>query len=143
MSFAILDGGTFYHHAAIHGARYRDLFDKVDLYARTRAGHLEEVSFLIVPDRINPNVGSRRRDISSILPKGGHTGGARGKPGGHLVAGVTWTSRPTNFWWWLQKDAKPQQRLVTPDHELFQAVPFASTIWHFHGVLTRRQELKR
>jgi hypothetical protein len=50
--------------------------------------------------------------------------------------GARWTGRPTNFWWWLEKDAEPPHRLVQPDHELFRYVPFEDTIWHFHGVLT-------
>ncbi|MDB5615904.1 hypothetical protein [Tardiphaga sp.] len=51
------------------------------------------------------------------------------------LPGVTWLPRPTNFWWWLDRDVRPEQRLVSPDHELFKAVPFANTIWHYHGIL--------
>ena len=137
MSMAILDGGTFYHHAAIHGRRYRGLFDKVIYALELSADVLSGVTFLVVPDRINPDVLRAHRDVLIDFAKAGHTLVVFGENRADTwLPGVKWTARPTNFWWWLEKDAKPPHRLLKPDHEFFQAVPFQSTIWHFHGVLT-------
>lgn len=73
MSLAILDGGTFYHHAAIHGPRYRGLFDKVIYAPDLTADSLTGVTFLIVPDRINPHILRARRDILIDFAKAGRT----------------------------------------------------------------------
>ncbi len=137
MSLAILDGGTFYHHAAIHGGRYRELFDRTIYAPELTSDALAGVTFLIVPDRINPNVLRAKRDTLIDFTKAGHTLVVFGENCADTwLPGVTWTARPTNFWWWLDKEARPPNRLLAPDHELFQAVPFEDTIWHFHGVLT-------
>ena len=136
VSLAILDGGAFYHHATIYGARYRDLFDRSIYMPELTPEHLEGVKLLIVPDRINPDLLRSRRQILIDFAERGGTLVVLGENQAETwLPGVNWTSRPTNFWWWLEKDAKPEQRLVCPDHEFFQAVPFADTIWHFHGVL--------
>ncbi|MFZ0839513.1 MAG: hypothetical protein WAM77_18770, partial [Xanthobacteraceae bacterium] len=137
MTLAVLDGGTFYHHATIHGSRYRHLFDAaiyiLDLTREALAG----TTFLIVPDRINPGVLRARRSILVDFVNQGRTIAVFGENQAETwLPGVKWSSRPTNFWWWLDKNAKPQQRLVSSQHELFRAVPFSDTIWHFHGVLT-------
>ncbi len=137
MSLAILDGGTFYHHAAIYGTRYRGLFDKIIYAPELTADALSGVAFLIVPDRINPHILRARRDVLIDFAKAGHTLVVLGENRADTwLPGVKWSTRPTNFWWWLEKDAKPPNRLLKPDHEFFQAVPFENTIWHFHGVLT-------
>ncbi len=137
MSLAVLDGGTFYHHSAIHGPRYRGLFDKTIYAPELDADALRGVTFLIVPDRINPDILRARRDVLIDFAQAGRTLAVLGENQADTwLPGVTWTARPTNFWWWLAKDAQPPHRLLAPEHEFFRAVPFATTIWHFHGVLT-------
>ncbi|WP_454632593.1 hypothetical protein [Bradyrhizobium cenepequi] len=136
MSLAILDGGTFYHHAAIRGPRYRELFDKTIYAPELDAEALRGVTFLIVPDRINPDILRAHRDVLIDFAQAGRTLAVFGENQADTwLPGVTWTARPTNFWWWLEKDAQPPHRLLAPEHEFFRAVPFAATIWHFHGVM--------
>lgn len=136
MSLAILDGGAFYHHAAIHGPRYRDLFDRTIYMPDLTPEHLEGVKWLIVPDRINPDLLRARREmLLSVAERGGTLVVLGENQAETWVPGVSWTARPTNFWWWLEPGAVPVNRLVSPDHEFFQAVSFADTIWHFHGML--------
>jgi hypothetical protein len=139
MSLAVLDGGTFYHHAAIHGPRYRGLFDQTIYAPELDAGALRGATVLIVPDRINPDILRTRRDVLIDFARAGHTLVVLGENQSDTwLPGVTWTARPTNFWWWVEKDVPPN-RLLAPEHAFFRAVPFANTIWHFHGVLTPPQ----
>lgn len=137
MTLAVLDGGTFYHHAAIHGDRYRGLFDTV-IYARELTpSALETTGVLIVPDRINPQTLRQHKDIFASFLTRGRTLVVFGENQVETwLPGIAWSPRPTNFWWWLDKDAAPEQRLTSPEHVLFDAVPFTDTIWHYHGVLT-------
>ena len=137
MSLAVLDGGTFYHREAIHGARYRDLFDRVIYVRELSARDLSGVSWLIVPDRINPDLLRAHRELFIAFAAAGNTLVVFGENEAETwLPGVVWASRPTNFWRWLEKGAQPPHRLTAPAHPLFQAVPFNDTIWHFHGVLT-------
>jgi len=137
MSLAVLDGGTFYHREAIHGARYRGLFDRAIYVRELTARDLGGVSWLIVPDRINPDLLRAHRDVLMGFAAAGNTLVVFGENEAETwLPGVAWASRPTNFWWWLEAGAQPPHRLVAPEHALFQAVPFQDTIWHFHGVLS-------
>lgn len=137
MSLAVLDGGTFYHHDAIYGPRYRALFHRVIYVRELEPRALDGVSLLIVPDRINPDLLRAHRGLLLDFANAGHTLVVFGENEAETwLPGVVWTPRPTNFWWWLEAGARPPHRLLDPSHGLFQAVPFEDTIWHFHGVLT-------
>lgn len=137
MTLAVLDGGTFYHHATIHGPRYRALFDRAIYMRDLVPADLDDVGLLIVPDRINPDVLRARSDILTGFLDRGRTLVVLGENQVETwLPGIAWSPRPTNFWWWLEKDAVPEQQLAAPEHELFKAVPFTDTIWHYHGVLT-------
>ncbi len=46
-----------------------------------------------------------------------------------------WENRVTNFWWWLDKDAKSGIYLKNEEHDLFQNyLSLADATWHQHGV---------
>lgn len=136
MSLAVLDGGTYYHHESIHGDRYRDRFDRVIYAPDLAADDLADVDTLIVPDRINPVLLRRHEQLLRDFLKPDRTLVIFGENEAESWApGVRWSPRPTNYWWWLDKSARPVQQLAKPEHELFHHVPFSDTIWHFHGTL--------
>lgn len=136
MTLAILEGGTYYHEAAIRGPRYRDAFDRILYAPELRAADLEGVRLLIVPDRVNPALLRRLRPLLlGHLARGGTLVVFGENRAETWAPGVEWSFRPTNFWWWLERGAEPAQRIAAPDHELFRFVPPADTVWHFHGVL--------
>ncbi|QAY94791.1 hypothetical protein CWB41_02745 [Methylovirgula ligni] len=136
MTLAVLDGGTFYHHESIHGARYRDRFDRVIYAPELRAGDLDNVATLIVPDRIDPVLLRAHRPVLLDFLDRKRTLIVLGQTEAYTWApGVRWLPRPINYWWWLEKDAVPVQQLASPDHELFHYMPFEDAIWHFHGIL--------
>ena len=46
-----------------------------------------------------------------------------------------WEFRPTNFWWWLEKDATSGLTLPGVKHDLFQRyLSLDDATWHQHGV---------
>lgn len=136
MTLAVIDGGTFYHQVAIHDPRHRAEFDHIIYVRDLSETALADVTVLIIPDRTNPAVLRSRRQVLIDFANAGHTLIVFGETEAHSwLPGVTWSSRPTNFWWWLADNAEPPNRLVSPQHELFSAVSFRNTIWHFHGVL--------
>ncbi len=50
------------------------------------------------------------------------------------IPGHHWEFRPTNFWWWLDKDARSGLVQANPGHSLFQAITLEDATWHYHGV---------
>ena len=136
MTLAVLSGETFYHHETIHGERYRGLFDRAIYAPEVTSGDLADVGLLIVPDWLHPDLLRRHaRTLIDFLHRG-RTLVVLGETAAHTWApGVRWSSRPTNFWWWLEKGAQPPHKIVRPEHDLFRFVPFEDTVWHFHGVL--------
>jgi hypothetical protein len=136
MSLAVLDGGTFYHYEAIYGPRYRAFFDRAIYAPQLAPEDLADIDMLIVADRIDPVVLRRYAGIFADFLGHGGTLVVLGETEAETWApAVRWSSRPTNFWWWLEKGAVPAQQLAQPDHSLFRHLPFKDTIWHFHGVL--------
>lgn len=136
MTFAVLDGGSYYHREAIHGPRYRDLFDKSIYTPELASADLDDVSVLIVPDRSHPALLRSHRGLFDSFLKEGRTLVVFGENAAESWApNVAWSPRPTNFWWWLEPGAEPPQHLAAPDHEIFRSVVFRDSIWHFHGVL--------
>lgn len=133
---AILDGGTYYHTEAIHGARYRARFDRVLYAPELGAGALAGIAMLIVPDRLHPSLLRYHRPLFlDFLARGG-TLAVFGETQAHTWApGVEWNFRPTNYWWWLEQGATPMQRVVRPEHEIFRHMRASDITWHFHGVL--------
>lgn len=137
MTVAVLDGGASYHHEAIHGERFRDRFDRVIYAPDLGDADLDGIAALIVADRIHGSVLRRkRRVLLAFLDRGG-TLVVLGENRAHeWLPAVSWSFRPTNFWWWLAEGADPGHRIVAPDHEIFRHVKSADVVWHYHGLFT-------
>ena len=136
MTLAVLDGGTYYHREAIHGERFARFFDRVIYALQLRPAALDDVDVLIVADRIDPCHLRACRQVLVDFLNAGNTLIVLGETEAETWApGVAWSGRLTNFWWWLAPNARPEQILVAPDHDLFRALPFDDTIWHYHGIL--------
>ncbi len=134
--FAVIDGGTYYHWETIHGARYRHLFDRVIYGPELTAGALEDVSVLLVPDRVNPQMLRPHTDLLLAHLNRGRTLAVLGENEFETwLPGTNCTPRETNFWWWLDKDARPPHQFHHPDHELFTHIAPRDTVWHIHGVM--------
>jgi hypothetical protein len=136
MTLAVLDGGTYFHNEAIHGARFRDRFDRALYAPDLSAGDIADCEAVIVADRIHPAILRRKRPILLGYLAAGGTLIVLGENQAQTWApGVSWEFRPTNFWWWLEKGADPGHRIVAPDHILFRHFSLNDIVWHYHGLL--------
>lgn len=137
MSIAVVDGGTYYHHRALHGERYRNCFAEIIYILELPRIQLDRFSILVMPDRLHPGPLIAAREQIERYLAGGGTVVAFGESQAHRwLPGVTWSFRPTNFWWWKTPGAGLGLYADTPEHPLFQYVSLNDATWHYHGVLT-------
>lgn len=133
--FAI-DGGTYFHHHALRGPRYRDCFDRlIDIRVLLEAD-LAQCDVLVVTCRSHPGkLREARATFERFLAHGG-TVVAMGETQSHTwLPGFEWSYRPTNFWWWREPGAEAGYETRSPTHAFFTHLKLADTVWHYHGVL--------
>jgi hypothetical protein len=130
-----VDGGTYYHHEALHGTRYRGWFDRLIDLRRLPQAELTDCDVLVVTCRSHPGpLRAARERFARFLAAGG-TVVAMGETQSHTwLPRVSWSHRPTNFWWWLERGASPGYVVAAPAHPLFRHLTLADATWHYHGV---------
>ncbi len=98
-------------------------------------GDLDAFDTVILADRLHPELLRRHTaQILAVAERGG-TLVVLGENAAHTwLPGVTWTARPTNFWWWLEGE-DPLIRTRSPEHEAWEYLSTKSVIWHHHGLL--------
>lgn len=136
MSIAVIDGGTYYHHRALYGDRYQGYFAEM-IYARDLAHTpLDNFAAVVLPDRLHPDplIAASER-ITQYLAGGGTVVAFGESQAERWLPGVTWSYRPTNFWWWKTPGASLGLYAAAPEHPLFQHISLADATWHYHGVL--------
>lgn len=137
MSFAVIEGGTYYHNECIAGERLRERMPPSIYIEDVQASDLQAYDALVVADRINPTALRRRRRLLLDYLVSGKTLVVMGENRAEQWApDVVWSFRPTNFWWWLDKGIDPGIRIAAPDHPLFAFVESRDIAWHYHGLLT-------
>lgn len=133
--FAI-DGGTYFHHHALHGPRYRDCFDRlIDIRALCEVD-LAQCDVLVVTCRSHPGKLREAREVFQRFLAQGGTLVAMGETQSHTwLPGFEWTYKSTNFWWWREPGADAGYTTRAPAHAFFRHLKLEDTVWHYHGVL--------
>jgi hypothetical protein len=104
---------------------------------RERLGGLDA---LLVCDRLHP--GLLRRHAASVLAvaERGGTLVVLGEAGAHTwLPGLSWSPRPTNFWWW-RTGQDPGIRRHNADHPIWRHLEASDVVWHYHGLLHPRPD---
>lgn len=132
-----VDGGTYFHHRALHGERYRNCFAEIIYIRNLTHVQLNTFDALVFPDRLHPGPLIAASDqIRDYLARGG-TVVTFGESQSHLwLPGVNFSPRPTNFWWWKTPGAKLGVHVFASEHPLLRHITVANATWHVHGVLT-------
>ncbi|MDF2721450.1 MAG: hypothetical protein K0Q59_1125 [Paenibacillus sp.] len=132
-SIAALYSGVSYQHRSWTEPKYNQYLSAV-LYAP----ELTETSFdpydvVIVPSRVHKGLMDR---INPWLQRFVDNGGTVVVFWPQTVDSLAshWENRPTNFWWWLDKDAKSGLQLQKPEYDLFNYLTLEDATWHYHGV---------
>lgn len=134
-SIAILDGGTYYHHFAIHTPEYYPYFDQIIYAPELAHTNLNSFDALIVTDRLRPDLLRCNAEHLLAFANRGKTLVVFGEVEAHTwLPGARWVPRPVNFWWWLEPGADPGLRIVAPEHRLFGHLVLQDATWHYHGL---------
>jgi hypothetical protein len=139
-------GGSAAHHRALTEPKYAKWLSGTvylpDLanWSVTGVG-LPDHDVLLVPERLHRGKlhAARPRLLESL--EAGHTVVVFGDqsvyaehPQGWLP-GIDWTHTPTNYWWWLDREATSGLHAHLPEHDLWRHLSLADATWHHHGVL--------
>lgn len=132
---AIIDGGTYYHHRALYGDRYRNYFSKIIYIRELKCAALDRFDAIVVPDRTHPGpLRASQVQFERFLAQG-KTLIVFGENQAHTwLPNITWCERPTNFWWWKIPGASLGLYAAAPDHALFQHLSPKEATWHYHGI---------
>ena len=134
MSILAINPGAFYHIESLETPRYAQYFDQLVRPKNLADIALEDFDVVLIPcrapaERLIPHAAR----IRAYLDQGG-TIVATGESDSQLwLPNIEFTSQPTNFWWWLEKDGDLGVRVSNPSHSLFNHLNEADVTWHLHG----------
>ncbi|ALS24979.1 MULTISPECIES: hypothetical protein [Paenibacillus] len=131
---AALYGGCSQHHRTLNEPKYRRFFDELIYLPDLETASLDKYDVLLCPSQLHQGmVEKSAAKIRAVAERGG-TVVAFGPQSRPWIPGHHWEFRPTNFWWWLDKDARSGLVQANPGHSLFQAITLEDATWHYHGV---------
>lgn len=134
---AAIDGGTSYHHEALHTERFGGYFDDIIYVLDLHAARLADFDAIVVTCRTNPALlAPYAARFRRYLSDGGMIVAMGETFPEHWLPGIRWRPRPTNYWWWLDPNARSGLTVAAPDHNLFRFLTLADATWHFHGLFT-------
>jgi hypothetical protein len=131
---AVVYGGASHHYTSIHTQKYRPYFAEIIYLLDLPHTELRHFDGLLVPDRTAwaPLHAAMPR-IDELLQEG-KTVISFGEQPRPWLPGVEWEFRPTNFWWWLDPNARSGLELAQPEHAMFNYLTLEDATWHQHGI---------
>ncbi|QAY67449.1 hypothetical protein [Paenibacillus protaetiae] len=132
---AFLYSGSSHHHRTVQEPKYSRYLHRVMYMPEFQAEWLDDIDVLIIPSQINVRLMERALPaVHAFLERGGIVAALGAQPESWLPA-HNWEFRPTNFWWWLDRNAASGLVLDQPEYGLFRYINgLADATWHYHGV---------
>lgn len=125
--------GTYYHIESLEAPRYADFFDAV-VAPEDLADVLTPEDCLWVPCRSPAQRLIPQKTVLEDHLKVGGTIVATGESRSDLwLPNVHFHGRPTNWWWWLDKEADLGVQISAPEHPLLRGMSRLDVTWHLHG----------
>ncbi|MGG0937589.1 hypothetical protein ABHN11_16010 [Brevibacillus centrosporus] len=132
---AVLYGGSSQHYRSLHEPKYHRYFEKVIYLPDLEKTSLDEFDALLVPSQLHMGLIMKNKEKIKAFADNGGIVVAFGPQPKEWIPGQNWELRPTNFWWWLEKDAKSGLVLKNPEYDLFKNyITLEDATWHQHGV---------
>ncbi|MGF7124447.1 hypothetical protein J2X34_004893 [Rhodococcus sp. BE178] len=117
---ALVHGGSHFHLQTLKDPAVIAHQPEFLYLAGLTDGDLDAFDTVILADRLHPELLRRHTaQILAVAQRGG-TLVVLGENAAHTwLPGVSWTARPTNFWWWLEGE-DPLIRTRSPEHEAWE-----------------------
>ena len=131
---AILYSGNYVHHKTFYDPRFKKYIASHIYLPELASTTLDEFDVLYVPSQLNGHLLLQSKEKIINFAENGGIVAVFGPQPWTWIPNQNWEERPTNFWWWLEKDAKSGLNLVNPDYHLFHYITLADATWHHHGV---------
>jgi len=134
MSILAIHPGAYYHIESFETPRFAGYFDRLARPEELDRLRLDHFAAVLIPcrtpgDRLAPHAG-RLRDY---LDRGGTVVVTGESEFSQFLPGITFTSQPTNWWWWLEPGGDLGVRIAQPGHGLFRRLAERDLTWHLHG----------
>ncbi|TBL77295.1 hypothetical protein [Paenibacillus thalictri] len=130
----VVYGGCVQHHRTFNEPKYQQYIEDLIYFPEFAEASLDAYDVLLLPSQLHQGLMLQAKDkIREFADRGGIVV-AFGPQSTEWFPGQKWEFRPTNFWWWLEKDAKSGLVQHNPDHNMFKYLTMADATWHQHGV---------
>lgn len=141
---AVVSSGTSHHIRSYKTGEFAKHISKVIPVREFATASLEDVDVLIIPSQTNMSVFlPQKHRVDEFADAGGIVVSFGHQFEEWLPADVNWELRPTNFWWWLEKDANSGLVLTGGENDLFKNyITLADATWHQHGVYFPENEVE-
>ena len=131
---AVIYSGNAPHNRTFNIPKYRKYIEKLIYLPDFNEESLDGIDALIVPSQLNGKLLlASKQKIHDFAENGGIIAVFGPQPWDWLP-NQNWEDRETNFWWWLEKDAKSGLVLSAPEYGLFDYITLDDATWHQHGV---------
>lgn len=131
---AVIYSGHAPHHRTFNEPKYKQYIDRLIYFPEFQDASLEGVDVLFVPSQLNEHLLMNAKAKIHAFANDGGIVVAFGPQPWEWLPNQKWEERETNFWWWLEKDAKSGLVLADPEYDLFNYITLRDATWHQHGV---------
>jgi len=130
----VIYGGCVQHHRTYNEPKYNRYFQELIYLPEFAEASLEGFDVLLFPSQLHQGLVAQSKEKIRKFAENGGTIVAFGPQAHEWLPGQNWEFRPTNFWWWLEKDATSGLVQSMPEHNLFEYITLEDATWHYHGV---------
>lgn len=131
----VIYSGNDAHYRTFHEPKFNQYIEQIIYHPEFLNTNISGLDVLYVPSQLNKDLLLAGADKIKDFANNGGTVAVFGPQPWEWLPGQHWEMRPTNFWWWLEKDADSGLRLTAPEHPMFNGyLTLESCTWHQHGV---------
>src|SRR5699024_10598911 len=105
-NIAVIYGGSSQQYRTFHEPKYEKYIKKVIYFPDFEESSLEGMDVLIVPSQLNLRLVMKMKTMIIDFARDGGTIVAFGPQPKEWIPGQDWELRETNFWWWLEENAR-------------------------------------
>lgn len=130
----VIYSGNEAHYRTFHEPKISQFIEKLIYHPQFVATDISDLDVLVVPSQLNGELLMQGAQKIREFAANGGTVVAFGPQPWEWIPEQNWENRETNFWWWLEKNAKSGLVLTAPEHVLFKDfLTLDDCTWHQHG----------